>query len=100
VPKPGIYAMMQAAQGGSIMEKQPNSRMCFRDVFRVRHRPAQGRHRPAPALLHRRRGAAASPGSGRSRSTRGIRGIYMGGLSALYWTSQLKFLCTLAFSRY
>jgi hypothetical protein len=33
---------MQPAQGESIMEKQPNSRMCFRDLFRVRHRPAHG----------------------------------------------------------
>ena len=24
------------------MNKQPNSRMCFRDVFRVRRRPAHG----------------------------------------------------------
>ena len=29
LPKPSVDAIMQAAQGGSIMEKQPNSRMCF-----------------------------------------------------------------------
>ena len=29
LPKPGIDAVMWVAQGGSIIEKQPNSRMCF-----------------------------------------------------------------------
>jgi hypothetical protein len=29
LPKPFLNAIMQAAQGGMIVEKQPNSRMCF-----------------------------------------------------------------------
>jgi acyl-coenzyme A thioesterase PaaI-like protein len=29
LPKPVLNAIMQAAQGGMIVEKQPNSRMCF-----------------------------------------------------------------------
>ncbi len=29
LPKTRVDAIMQPAQGGSIMEKQPNSRMCF-----------------------------------------------------------------------
>ena len=29
LPKPGIDAMMRDAQGGTTVEKQPNSRMCF-----------------------------------------------------------------------
>jgi len=29
LPKPFVDAIMQAAQGGALMEKQPNSRMCF-----------------------------------------------------------------------
>jgi acyl-coenzyme A thioesterase PaaI-like protein len=29
LPNTRVDAIMQAAQGGSIMEKQPNSRMCF-----------------------------------------------------------------------
>jgi acyl-coenzyme A thioesterase PaaI-like protein len=29
LPNPRVDAIMQPAQGGSIMEKQPNSRMCF-----------------------------------------------------------------------
>jgi hypothetical protein len=29
VPKPGVDAIMQAAQGGALMEKRANSRICF-----------------------------------------------------------------------
>ena len=29
LPKPRLDAIMQAAQGGAFMDKQPNSRMCF-----------------------------------------------------------------------
>ena len=29
LPKAHVNAIIQAAQGGSVMEKQPNSRMCF-----------------------------------------------------------------------
>jgi hypothetical protein len=50
-----VDAIMQAAQGGSIMDKQPHSRMCFAMCFACGIDPPLGRHRPAPRLLHRRR---------------------------------------------
>jgi hypothetical protein len=39
------------------MEKQPNSRMCFVCGIDT----PMGRHRPAPVVLHRRRGVVRGP---------------------------------------
>jgi len=83
------------------MEKQPNSRMCF--VYGIDnpvglhlsfYTDDEGRcvaRFPVPD-----RQGQVGPG----QSTRAIRGTYTAGSSAPYWTSQLKFLYTLAFSLY
>jgi hypothetical protein len=61
------------------MEKQPNSRMCFRDVFGVRHRHAPGARSACTSSSTPTTRAGAWPASlclagtgqaGRSRSTR------------------------------
>jgi hypothetical protein len=82
------------------MDKQPHSRMCFRDVFRVRHRPAHGAPSACTSPFTPTTTAAASPASGPSRNTRASPANCTGGSSARYWTSQLKFQCTLTLCRY
>jgi hypothetical protein len=83
---------MQAAQGDSLMEKQPNSRMCF----------VCGIENPIGLKLkfYTDEGGGASPASSPNHSTRAILAICTAGSSAHYWTSQLKFQCTLALYRY
>jgi hypothetical protein len=75
------------------VERRPNSRMCF----------VCGIENPISLKLKfytDDEGCGASPASGRNRSTRAIPGTCTGGSSAHYWTSQLRFLYTLAFSLY
>jgi hypothetical protein len=81
------------------MEKQPNSRTCF--VCGVDN-PIVPDGAPSactsPSIPTTR--GAASPASGPNRSTRAIPANYTAASSLLYWTSQLKFLYSLAFSLY
>jgi len=100
-PKSGDHAIMQAAQGKDIMEKQPNSRMCFVcgidnpiGLHLSFYTDEEGRC-VARVPVPDRQGQA-----GPSRSTRAIQGTCTGELFQPCWTSQLKFQCTLTLCRY
>jgi hypothetical protein len=81
------------------MEKQPNSRMCF--VYGI-DIPIGLDGAPSactwPSTPTTR--GAASPASGSSQSTRATPAICMGESYPPYWTPQLRFLYSLAFSLY
>jgi len=81
------------------MEKQPNSRMsfvCGVDTPILRDgAPSDCTSSSTPTTR-----GGASPAFGPNRSTRDIRVTCTGGLSAHYWTSQLRFQCTLTLCRY
>jgi hypothetical protein len=81
------------------MEKQPNSRMCFvcgiDNPIAFDGAPSACTCTSTPTMRD-----GALPASGPSPSIRATPATCTGGLSARYWTSQLKLACTLTLCLY